>query len=354
MIKALLKSLNQRPIAFQPVYVKITGDHASAVVLSQIVYWWSVKGGGEFYKTDAELMEECLLSEKQMRRVKTLLKSIPWVKITLRGVPAKTYYDIDYDSMAKNLINPDKVWGETTSAQKGETGTAQKGETTSAQKGETITKTTTKTTGIEVAASGSQSPIPGYDPEIDELDLDAVQSSAPITTLKSGHKPLPKKKTTSDEIKKQLVKEKPEPNLNLCKPTNRALYFQWALTSMYNVGFATQITGKSRGQLTTFYKKAGEDAASIFRFVLKDWGTFVAGVKIMSGKDGPSTPSTSFMVMHVQEAVSLYNESLDSSQPTTPLLKVKPVKIDSKAAEGDKGEMATLADLMTMGGDDAT
>ncbi len=39
--KGLLVALNQRPIAYYPIYVNITGSICAAIALSQLMYWFS-------------------------------------------------------------------------------------------------------------------------------------------------------------------------------------------------------------------------------------------------------------------------------------------------------------------------
>ncbi len=106
-MKDLLKALNERPIAFQPVYKRITGSATAAILLSQLMYWWAKVDGREFYKTDHEIMEETALSEKELRNAKEKLRVLPFIQMTLRGVPPKTYYLIDHEGLTKSIVeNP--------------------------------------------------------------------------------------------------------------------------------------------------------------------------------------------------------------------------------------------------------
>jgi len=136
----------QKAIVIYPVYLDITGDYATAAALSQVLYWHNVMNG-KFYKIDSDFEQELHLTPKQFRRVKTALKSLPFLKITVETNPAKTFYDVDYSAMTSAIkkLNPQK--GETRPAQKGETRPAQKGETRPAQKGQSLyTETTTEIT----------------------------------------------------------------------------------------------------------------------------------------------------------------------------------------------------------------
>ena len=57
----ILRAVLQKPIAFHRINVKITGSITSGLLLSQLWYWWNAVKNREFYKTDAELMEETVV-----------------------------------------------------------------------------------------------------------------------------------------------------------------------------------------------------------------------------------------------------------------------------------------------------
>ena len=103
-MKKLLVNLNLRPIAVYPVYIKLTGSVNAGLLLSQIMYWYSAVNGRTFYKSDAEIMEETMLSVNELRHAKARLKQMSFIKITLHGVPAKTHYTID-DKLLYSEIN---------------------------------------------------------------------------------------------------------------------------------------------------------------------------------------------------------------------------------------------------------
>jgi hypothetical protein len=100
-MKNLLIQLNQRPIAVYPIYIKITGSVNAGLLLSQLMYWYGAVNGRIFYKSDIEIMEETCLSESELRTAKNKLKSMPFIEIKAKGVPAKTHYSIN----AENLIS---------------------------------------------------------------------------------------------------------------------------------------------------------------------------------------------------------------------------------------------------------
>jgi hypothetical protein len=104
-MKNLLIQLNQRPIAVYPIYIKITGSVNAGLLLSQLMYWYGAMNGRIFYKTDAEIMEETCLSESELRTVKNKLKSMSFIEIKAKGVPAKTYYSINAEKLISEIHN---------------------------------------------------------------------------------------------------------------------------------------------------------------------------------------------------------------------------------------------------------
>ncbi|MDD1607533.1 MAG: hypothetical protein LUQ18_03355 [Methylococcaceae bacterium] len=91
----------QKAIVIYPVYLDITGDYATAAALSQVLYWH--EKCGKFDKTDSDFALELCLTTKQFRRVKTALKSLSFLKITLEKTPSKTFYDVDSESLATSI-----------------------------------------------------------------------------------------------------------------------------------------------------------------------------------------------------------------------------------------------------------
>ena len=102
-MRELLKSINQRPVAYFPVYKKITGNVHGAILLSQLMYWFSK--ADKFWKTNDEIAEEIGFTERELKTAKSSLKNVDFVIVTREGLPAKTYYSIDWDAYEKAL-NP--------------------------------------------------------------------------------------------------------------------------------------------------------------------------------------------------------------------------------------------------------
>lgn len=110
---SILKELNQRSIAYYPLYAKLTGSTTAGILLSQLMYWFSKKD--KIFKTDAEILEETMLTKNELRGAKLKLKDVSFIKITREGTPAKTFYKIDWQEYEKTLLKFTKNKEKTTS-----------------------------------------------------------------------------------------------------------------------------------------------------------------------------------------------------------------------------------------------
>lgn len=99
---SILKELNKRPIAYYPLYAKLTGSTTAGILLSQLMYWFSKKD--KIFKTDAEILEETMLTENELRGAKLKLKNVSFIKITREGTPAKTFYKINWQEYERALL----------------------------------------------------------------------------------------------------------------------------------------------------------------------------------------------------------------------------------------------------------
>ncbi len=97
-MKQVLKALHQRPIAVYPVYIDLTGSIAGGLLLSQLLYWLE-KVDREIWKTDAEILAETRLTQTEFKNAKKLIEALPFMSVTKRGIPPKTFYAVDWDAL---------------------------------------------------------------------------------------------------------------------------------------------------------------------------------------------------------------------------------------------------------------
>jgi hypothetical protein len=100
-MKGWLKALNERPVAMYPAYIKLTGSLSGGYLLSQCMYWFSKKD--HFHKKDSDFMEELKMKPGEFKGAKNKLKALDFLKITAKGMPAKTYYFIDWEKFKDAL-----------------------------------------------------------------------------------------------------------------------------------------------------------------------------------------------------------------------------------------------------------
>ncbi|AQW85570.1 hypothetical protein CPIN18021_0327 [Campylobacter pinnipediorum subsp. caledonicus] len=100
-MKDVLRELNQRPIAYYPIYGEITGSTTAGILLSQLMYWFAKQD--KFFKTDSDIIAETRLTVNELRSAKKALKDVGFVKISREGVPARTFYEIDWELYEKTF-----------------------------------------------------------------------------------------------------------------------------------------------------------------------------------------------------------------------------------------------------------
>lgn len=94
---SLLEKLLLRPIAFHRVFVDLTGEVNSALMLSQ-AYYWSTRtkdSEGWFYKSSAEWTEETGLTRHQQDTARKRLKETGFWREKVKGMPVKCFFMID-------------------------------------------------------------------------------------------------------------------------------------------------------------------------------------------------------------------------------------------------------------------
>lgn len=209
-----LKHLHLRPIAYYPVYAHLMGSVAGGVVLSQILYW-AARSEGEFFKTDDELARETGCSFKEVRAAKEKLRSLPFIRVEVRGLPARTYYQVDWDALVECLASvvvddveevseqPETAEEANKFAQNGQTSlpnlgkleclnqanlNAQIGQTIYNKDSETTTEITTETTTENIVQSST-----GAEAQMSEVSSPTGKGKKPRTlTLRIETPPKPK------------------------------------------------------------------------------------------------------------------------------------------------------------------
>ena len=95
-IITIIQRLNQRPRTYYPMYIDATNSLTAGVLLSQIMYYFSVSNDNEIILTDKRLMEDCRVSKNEMASAKKKIRKMPFLTIEIKGIPPKTKYIIDW------------------------------------------------------------------------------------------------------------------------------------------------------------------------------------------------------------------------------------------------------------------
>ncbi len=96
----IIKALSVKPVAFNPLLAKLSGNACAGLFMSQLLYWWN-KGSNDnwIYKTIKEIEEETSLTRsEQDTAIKTWLR-LQVLQVKKCGVPPKRHFNIDTDKL---------------------------------------------------------------------------------------------------------------------------------------------------------------------------------------------------------------------------------------------------------------
>lgn len=100
----VLKVLEAKPVAFNPVLARITGSVKAGLFLSQLLYWWGKeKNDGWIYKTIDEFDEETALSRYEQDEAIKKLKRLKIIEVEIRGIPARRHFKINMENLISLL-----------------------------------------------------------------------------------------------------------------------------------------------------------------------------------------------------------------------------------------------------------
>jgi hypothetical protein len=104
---AFMVVLQDRPIAYYPIFAKACGGVTSAVMLSQLLYWSGKEAGngGWIYKTQADMEAETGLTRREQETARRNLVACGVIETRLAGVPAKLHYRVDFEALAQLVQN---------------------------------------------------------------------------------------------------------------------------------------------------------------------------------------------------------------------------------------------------------
>lgn len=110
VMKGIIASFSgqQNTLTIPTLYIELTGDIQTALLLNQIVFWSdkSKRSDGFFYKTYGEWEQETYLTEYQVRRSVTKLKELGFVETKLKranGSPT-LHYKLEFEMLSDSIL----------------------------------------------------------------------------------------------------------------------------------------------------------------------------------------------------------------------------------------------------------
>ncbi len=96
MNSLFIKLLDQKPVAFNPILGKLSGNANAGLFLSQLLYWHG-KGWNKsrMYKTIKEIQNETCLNRSEQDRAIKIWKELGVIEMKLKGIPAKRNFKIN-------------------------------------------------------------------------------------------------------------------------------------------------------------------------------------------------------------------------------------------------------------------
>jgi len=96
-----LESIGQKPIYVYTKFRTIMGTSSGGIILSYLM--GELEKSNKITKIDSELVKETGASVAQVRAAKIKFKQLPFLKITLEGIPQRTVYQLKEKEFKKYM-----------------------------------------------------------------------------------------------------------------------------------------------------------------------------------------------------------------------------------------------------------
>ena len=282
------------PMGIKREYVRIAGDLATGSLRSQIIYWYRpaaatgksklrVLVNGELYiaKTSKEWMEECCLSEAQVKRALQVLKDKGLIETRLKKFNGITqnHLRLLQEHLLRELQLLSTVQKELNeSGEKLLSGSVLITSSDSAESDEPITKITTETTAESILCAGS------------------------ATSATAGEKTLENNDQENKSVKK-LIKSWKE------------------LIDEFHGGLMKPWSSKQWGQYKQLCNQLGPDCELILNETLTNWSLFAWEARHSAGLSAaPQSPDVGFFLKYAYLAKHLWTakqQKLQASKPNS-------------------------------------
>lgn len=304
-------------VAFAPLYAAITGDVASALLLSQVVYWFKPGRNGKtklrvwrdgklwLAKSRAEWREETGLGEQQYRRAVLKLADLGLVVSEVHLFAGKTtpflwLNQVRLQQMVgiQQALEAERTV-ETTEPDRSkrvDQGSVDPTVPLQRLRAETTTETVAR---LRLATAEREDP----DRDRDPSSTDVREDQDPKITMREGGKM--KGRSAADVLKALQEKNLHGPG---SKVNTKALVVHWKKRlALLSGAFVKEPTGKDVGQMGLFLKAVGEARAlAVLDWALQNWTRFTFEASEAKGlKVTPDQPVIGFLLAHHDVAVQL-------------------------------------------------
>lgn len=302
--------------AFIPAFVTLTGSHAAAVVLSQIMYWHhgrlkvSRKGVLWLVKSRAEMCEETGVSLDQYKRIIPKLIALNLI-VTERGLfrnkitPFIRLTPLGFQLLAEHF-------GKSKGLEQKSTIQLVQGcanplvQDTTNPITRIITESTTPRSGVEDdARAGKDLPEQaGGDPDSEWGDRrreDRRQQGRRENDMKAS----------------DILKQRED------SPSGSLFAFWQRRMALIAGGYQKPLTHKEAGQLKQLQKYLQEQTREVIDFALNDWPKFVARVAAEQGTSTPTQPVIGFLLKYHATAVNMMKEKTETPETPVQLIATK-------------------------------
>jgi hypothetical protein len=92
-----------KTVAYHPELRVITGSITAALLMQQLLYWWSRKTGTHVYKTVAEMTDETGLTRHEQKGACDKLVTLGFITLEYRGTHKVRHFQVNVDAIYKAL-----------------------------------------------------------------------------------------------------------------------------------------------------------------------------------------------------------------------------------------------------------
>lgn len=278
-------------VMLRPLYVRIGGDLATGLLLSQLVYWFKpgktgkskltiVRDGRRWLaKSREDMCAETGLTLKQYKRAITVLIDLELVQVERHLFAGKVtphiWLDTERLALAGQTIGPK---GTNPIDAKGPIGWDHKDQSCVVPLGPTITESkNTKNKDYDMHAS-----------VLTEQGQESDMKASDVLAQKKGGQ---------------------------FPDTSGGNAMRWKARMSTEYGFQKDLTLKDRAMIKQLMKSAGEKTPELIDYVLQHWMKFASYVKQQAGfSTVPLSPSLGFVVKHVDHGLQLIAKGAEDEE----------------------------------------